>query len=530
VDQIATLFKDCSRWERRTGRLERNFRMGIKIRFLVCLLCILGTGFSLSACGTKKPYPDWTPEINFQPPGEYQVTIFEAENPAPASEARLADPRPNIIFVLTDDQPPHTVAYMPTVKNVLMAEGVNFENGFLTTPLCCPSRASLLSGQYVHNHKVYTNRYPLGGAKKFDDVSTVAVWLREAGYRTGYFGKYLNDYDDLEPYGVVPPGWTDWAVFLARDIGDEDKGNLQYFFDFIMSENGEAVEYPKKKYNFSADVVTNKAVNFVNEAREEPFLLFVSYYNPHSPYVWAPRHEETFRQGWAWEQYRPPSFNEVNISDKPDYIAELKPFSPEEVDITYRQILRSLLSVDDGIASLLKVLEQTGLDDKTIIVFLTDNGLTAGDHRFGFSKNCPYEACIKTPFIVYAPWKYPARTDLSLVANIDLAPTFADLAGASIPDTVDGMSLVPLLESGYTPWRDALLLEHWPTEEGVGAIIPEFYSVRTIEWKYTEYVTGECELYDLINDPYELDNLANQGRYRDIQSELQERLVDLKKD
>ena len=208
---------------------------------------------------------------------------------------------------------------------------------------------------------------------------------------------------------MCPPGWSDWGVFLGNDTGPEEKGNLQYFFDFSMSENGETVVYPKKKYNFGADVVTNKAVNFVNQYRDQPFLLFVSYYNPHSPYIWAPRHDETFRRGWDWEQYRPPNFNEENIRDKPDYIAELEPFSPEEVDITYKQILRSLLSVDDGVASLLNVLEQTGLDENTVIVYITDNGLTAGDHRFGFSKNCPYEACIKTPFIVYAPGRYTPR-------------------------------------------------------------------------------------------------------------------------
>jgi len=493
------------------------------------LVSILTVAFFLSSCGNALEYPDWTPEIDFEPPADYQVTIFEVQDPEPASGARLADPRPNIIFIMTDDQPPQTVAYMPTVKNVLMAEGVNFENGFLTTPLCCPSRASILTGEYAHNHEIYTNRYPMGGAEKFGDISTIAVWMQEAGYRTGYLGKYLNGYSNLEPSGVVPPGWSDWAVFLAKDVS-EDRGNLLYFFNFSMSENGTVVEYPKTKYNFGADIVTDKAVNFINDARDEPFFLIVSYYNPHSPYQWAPRHEDTFRGGWDWEQYRPPNFNEKNIRDKPDYIAELEPFSPEEVDITYKQILRSLLSVDDGVASLLNVLDQTGLDENTIIVYLTDNGLTAGDHRFGFSKNCPYEACIKTPFIVYAPGRYASRTDPSLVANIDLAPTFTDLAGATAPDSVNGMSLVPLLENGSAPWRDALLLEHWPTEEGVGAIIPEFYSVRTMDWKYTEYETGECEMYDLINDPYELENLAEKWKYRDIQAELELRLVELKEE
>jgi arylsulfatase A-like enzyme len=494
------------------------------------IIIILFLIFLLTSCGDRIEYPDWTPEIDFEPPDDYQVTIFEAENPQPASDMRLADQRPNIIFIMTDDQPVQTVAYMPTVKNVLMAEGVNFENGFLTTPLCCPSRASILTGEYVHNHKVFTNRYPMGSALKFDDVSTVAVWMQDAGYRTAFFGKYLNAYDTLEPRGVVPPGWTDWGVFLANDTGPEERGNLQYFFDFSMSENGETVVYPKTKYNFSADIVTGKAVNFVNDNRDQPFMLFVSYYNPHSPYIWAPRHQETFRHEWAWEQYRPPNFNEPNIRDKPDYIADLEPFSPEEVDITYRQILRSLLSVDDGVASLLNVLDQTGLEENTVIVYITDNGLTAGDHRFGFSKNCPYEACIKTPFIVYAPGRYASRTDPNLVANIDLAPTFADLAGAPIPDSVDGVSLVPLLENASAPWRDAILLEHWPTKEGVGSIIPEFYSVRTHQWKYTEYVTGECELYDLVHDPYELQNLANRWKYREIQNELEIRLEELKKE
>ena len=493
------------------------------------LFAMLVVAFLLASCGNQLEYPDWTPEIDFEPPADYHVTIFEAENPVPASEERLADLRPNIVFVITDDQPPQTVAYMPTVKNVLLAEGVNFENAFLTTPLCCPSRASILTGEYAHNHEVYTNRYPMGGAEKFDDLSTIAVWMQEAGYRTGYLGKYLNGYNDLLPIGVVPPGWSDWAVFHAKDVS-EDKGNLLYFFNFSMSENGTIVEYPKTKYNFGADIVTNKAVNFINDARDEPFFLIVSYYNPHSPYQWAPRHNETFRQGWNWEQYRPPNFNEPNIRDKPDYIGELGTFSPEEVDITYKQILRSLLSVDDGVASILNVLEQTGLEENTIVIFITDNGLTAGDHRFGFSKNCPYEACIRTPFIFYAPGMYPPRTDPSLVANIDLAPTFADLAGAQIPASVDGVSLVPLLEGKNTNWRDAILLEHWPTEEGVGSIIPEFYSVRTYTWKYTEYETGECELYDLVNDPYELQNLANKWKYRDIQAELEVRLGELKEE
>ncbi len=493
--------------------------------FFMALIGIL----ILTACApasTPVLYAPPTPVISHPP------TIFDIDIDTPASSARMSDSRPNIIVILTDDQPFHTVDYMPAVKNQLMADGVVFENGFVTTPLCCPSRVSILSGQYVHNHGVYTDRMPLGGAPKFDDTTCMSIWLQEAGYRTAYFGKYLNGYEDIAPYAAVPPGWDVWNAFLGKNINaDDDVGNLQYFFDFSMSENGVAVEYPKSKNNFSADVITNNALAFIRDERDTPFFMMLGYYNPHSPYVSAPRHKDTFRAGddyWDWIQYRPPNFNEEDIRDKPDYIGNLSPLSPEEVDTAHKQILRSLLSVDDGVASIIAALEQAGLDENTIIVYLSDNGLTLGDHRFGVTKNCPYEACVKIPFVVYAPGYYAPRTDMHIVANIDLAPTIAEWAGLSAPDTVDGLSMVPILEDSLSTWREDILFEHWPTEEGVGSMIPEFYSIRTTEWKYTEYSTGEVELYDLVNDPYELQNVAGKREYKEIQAELAMKLQELK--
>jgi arylsulfatase A-like enzyme len=490
----------------------------------LCLLILV----SCAPAAAPTPYNPPTPILSHPP------KIFDVEIPAPASAARFQDPRPNLIFIFTDDQPYHTVDYMPTVKNELLAKGVVFENAFATTPLCCPSRASILSGQYVHNHEVYTNTLPLGGATRFDDTEALSPWIQAAGYRTGYFGKYLNAYEDIQPYGYMPPGWDMWKSFLSKNLTTvEDKGNMQYYFDFSMSENGTPVVYEKSKDNFSADVVTRNALEFIRAARDEPFMLMVSYYNPHSPYISAPRHRDSFRAGedyWDWVQYRPPSFNEADVSDKPDYMAELSPLSPEELDTVHKQILRSLLSVDDGVASVLAALEKAGIQDNTIIIFSTDNGLTLGDHRFGATKNCPYEACLKIPFVVYAPKYYSPRTEKKFAANIDIAPTFAELAGAELPDTVDGLSLVPLLNNPAADWRENILLEHWPTNEGVGAMIPEFYAVRTAEWKYVEYVTGETELYDLINDPYEMENLSDKSKYKDIQSELAATLSTLKQE
>ena len=485
--------------------------------FFLAVIGMLGMG-ACTPAAPATPYAPPTPVISHSP------TIFDIDIDRPASGARMSDSRPNVIVILTDDQPFHTVEYMPAVKNQLMAGGVVFENGFTTTPLCCPSRVSILSGQYAHDHEVYTDRMPLGGAPKFDDTTSMSIWLKEAGYRTAYFGKYLNGYEDLVPHGVVPPGWDEWKAFLGKNLPvDDDIGNLQYFYNFSMSENGTAVEYPKSKVNFSTDVVTNNALTFIRDQRDTPFFMMLGYYNPHSPYISAPRHKDTFRASgdyWDWVQYRPPNFNEEDIRDKPDYIGTLSPFSPVEVDTVHKQILRSLLSVDDGVASIIAALDQAGLGKNTIIIYTSDNGLTLGDHRFGATKNCPYEACIKVPFIVYAPGVYAPRIDAHLVANIDLAPTIAQWAGAAVPESVNGKSMVSLLEDPSSAWRDDILLEHWPTEEGVGSMIPQYSSVRTLEWKYTEYSTGEKELYDLVNDPYELQNLAGEKQYKEIQAGL----------
>lgn len=497
---------------------------------------ILAVAFLLAACNSDNATPalssSQVPEEEANP-APYSTTIFTSDKKINVSQTRLEDPRPNLIFIFTDDQPYHTVEFMPTVRDVLMKHGVNFENGFATTPLCCPSRASILSGEYVHNHKVYTNTWPLGGARKFNDTSTYATWLKEAGYQTGYIGKYLNDYDALEPYGYVPGGWDEWNAFLGKNLHvDDDIGASQFYLDFSVSENGKIVEYSGDNAVFGADLITQKAVDFIVEKSDQPFMLTLAYYNPHSPYFWAERHDSQFRHTGALqaEPYRPPNFMEDDVSDKPQYLQALNPISVEKIDISYKQILRSLLSVDDGVASVLNVLEQTGLSKKTIIFFISDNGLTVGDHRFGLTKNCPYEACARIPFIVYAPSFFPARNDMHLVANIDLAPTFADLSGAVPQGNINGRSLVPLLKNPNADWRDAILIEHWPTEDGVGSKIPEYYAIRTAGWKYIEYTTGEKELYDMVNDPYELNNLAGQPQVTSIQKELELGLRDLKKE
>ena len=496
-----------------------------KILLFSAILLILA--FPITACGSAEPTLESLPALV----APYEATIFDVQVDAKAEQKRLNDPRPNIILIMTDDQPHDTVEFMPTVRDVLLKNGVNFENAFITTPLCCPSRSSILTGMYVHNHKVYTNKAPRGGASIFQDDSTVATWMQDAGYHTAFFGKYLNEYDLLDPLGYVPPGWNEWNVFLDKNVvADDNVGSTLFYLNYSVSNNGEIVEYADDNALFSADMITSESVEFISANRNMPFFMILSYYNPHSPYMWAERHNGQFRLNSALpapDLYRPPNFLEEDISDKPIYLQELSSTTAEAMDISYKQILRSLLSVDDGVASILNVLEKTGLSDNTIIIFMTDNSVTLGNHRLGLSKDCPYEECIRTPFIVYAPSMFPARTDPRIVANIDLVPTFLEMAGSVMPDTVNGVSILALLENMNLPGRDAILIEHWVTEEGYGSRIPDFSAVRTYQWKYVEYSTGEKELYNINDDPYELNNLASIPKYVEVMAELKIQLDEL---
>ncbi len=500
-------------------------RQGSAIFRILLLLFFI---FILNACSPAKPVKK---AVQKKTPTTYHSTIFDLKDASPASSTRLADARPNIIVILTDDQPPSTLAYLPTIKNELMAKGVVFQDGFVTTPLCCPSRASILCGQYAHNHGVLTDKYPLGGAVKFNDKNTVSTAMKSLGYQTAYVGKYLNEYSNLKPSGVVPPGWDEWDVLLGRNNPD-----FNFYYDFSMSENGQVVNYTKSQANYSTDVITKKAVDYIGRQKDAPFFLFLGYFGPHSPYIAASRHKDEFRTGSQFDftPNRPPNFNEADVSKKPSYIQEsIIPTSPETLDAANKQILRALLSVDDGVASILNALHKTGLSQNTVILFLSDNGLTIGEHRFGIDKNCPYDECSHIPYIVYAPGNFTPRIDsVHIVANIDVMPTLIDLAGGKATGKIDGQSLLPLLENMDTSWRKSLLLEHWPdTGEdslGVGAMIPQFSAIRTNEWKYVEYLTGEKELYDLTSDPYELNNLASLSAHSAVQADLANQLQDLK--
>lgn len=419
--------------------------------------------------------------------------------------------RPNIVLVLTDDQSFESLARMPYVSG--RQDWITFDNAFVNVPLCCPSRASILSGQYSHHSGVETNDAGAG----FRDADTFATWLRGTGYRTGLIGKYLNGY----PWGragYVPPGWDDWRAFQRAG-----------YFDYSLIENARSVRRGSAPADYSTDVLARKAAAFI-AAGTDPFLLVVAPFAPHAPRTPAPRHRSAFGDE---EIPAPASLNEGDVSDKPAWVRALDPQRAESMENQRRKQYRSLLAVDDLVRGLFDALRDKGVLDSTVFVFTTDNGYSFGEHRH-VRKTCPYEECVHVPLLV----RYPGQRGISLRAlaqHVDIAATFADLAGVTPTVPQDGRSLVPLLRGERTSWRDAVLLR-WagypggPTAATVGPDIPAFWGLRTARYKYVELETGERELYDLRADPDELDNLASHPSSSGTMARLRELLTELRGD
>lgn len=423
--------------------------------------------------------------------------------------------RPNIILIMTDDQPMHTMDYMPIVQKELIEKGVNFTRAYSTTPLCCPSRASIITGLFAQHTGVLTNR---PGAPAFEkDEETVAVWFQEAGYRTGWLGKYLNNIDVMT-IDYRPPGWDDYQVLWDRDKGYD---HFSFFYGYYLNNNGKLISYGHDAEDYSSDVFTEKAKSFIKDSGEQPFLLIVSYYSPHYPYEAARRHEELFTTDEDWKPHWPPNFIEEDMSDKPEWLRTMR-----KIDYNYaldsdQAMLRSLISVDDGVGEILALLEKRQIRDNTIVVFMSDNGMSVGEHHI-IGKDCPYEECIQIPLVVtYPRLNNVPRNENKFALNIDLASTFLEFANIPNPGGLDGVSLVPLLENPQVKWRDHVFIEHYKDGEaddpsGLSAYIPTYWAIRTDEWKYIEYIHGERELYDMINDRYELDNLASHTEYAEL--------------
>jgi N-acetylglucosamine-6-sulfatase len=449
--------------------------------------------------------------------------------------------RPNIIFVLADDLDLASAQKMPKVNSLLVERGATFEEAFVSYPACCPSRATMLTGLYAHNHGVRGNKRPVGGFEKFRDEGleedTIATRLQEEGYRTALIGKYLNHYPGDDPTHV-PPGWDEWYAKM---------GQFEYY-DYELNENGEVVSYGSEEEDYLTDVLSGHATDFVRRsaAEEDPFFAYVAPIAPHNPATPAERHEGTFAEE---EVPRSPSFGEEDVSDKPSWIQDLSPVAENEgsqIDVHHQERLESMLAVDEMVGSLVEELEAAGELENTYIFFTSDNGYHLGEHRLRQGKKTPYEEAARVPLFVRGPAVPAGSTVEDLALNTDFAPTFADLGGVDGFEA-DGRSLAPLLRGEESPsWRSSVLLEAFldgrsaqgesnvggGDEESAGKNESEgsrmdqtaFAAVRTKTYKYVEHEDGERELYDLQADPYELENVyerADSSLVEDLKARLE---------
>ena len=424
---------------------------------------------------------------------------------------------PSIVLILTDDQRADTLWAMPAVQAELVDRGVTFAEAFAVNPWCCPSRASVLTGQYSHTHGVWRNSPPNGGFTSFEDGSTLATWLHTAGYRTGLFGKYFNGYENN---AYIPPGWDRWVAFSA--------GAYNYF-GYKLNIDGVDRGYGAGAANYSTDVLRDHATTFIRDTPDDQPLFL--YFAPNAPHGTvggsegldglpkaAPRHANSFSD---LPQWRPPSWNEKDVSDKPAHIQALSAIDPDEFR---KQQYKSLLAVDDAVKAIVDTLRATDRLDNTMIVFASDNGMLWGEHRWG-KKVVPYEESIRIPLVVrYDPVtaELPAREDRRLVNTTDIAPTIAEAAAVRAPGA-EGLSLMPILAGSASSWRSDFLVEHL---QGPTALDPieTYCAVRNERYVYVVYGSGERELYDLSTDRYQLTNLAADAAHETTVDGLHARL------
>jgi N-acetylglucosamine-6-sulfatase len=450
--------------------------------------------------------------------------------PATHGQANAAQARPNIVVIETDDQTVESMRVMNNVQARIGARGATFKNSFVNYSLCCPSRATFLTGQYAHNHGVLGNVPPNGGFPRFQELhgdNNLAVWLRNAGYYTAMVGKYLNGYAN-QPR--VLPGWAEW---YATNFNDQD------VYNYKLNENGTVVQYGEDPADFKQDVLTRKAVGFVNRTAPsaQPFFLWLTYTAPHegnwggAPMNYclgvaakpAPRHAHAFDSEPLPQR---PNFNEYDVSDKPAEIRNRPLFGPvwiSELRRMYRCQLGSLLSVDEGVENIVRALVANSELNNTLIIYTSDNGFFNGEHRLSMVKRHIYEESIRVPLMMRGPGIPPGVTIPDLSINADLAPTIVDVANATPALVMDGRSLIPVAQQPGIEQGRALLMESAGYYEQ-----PSYKAIRTQRYMYAEHGTGEKELYDLQNDPFELQSRHNAPAYASVKALLAARLDELR--
>jgi arylsulfatase A-like enzyme len=434
------------------------------------------------------------------------VVLVSRRGSESRSGTRIAESSlPNVVVIVTDDQRAGggSMAAMPKTRAWFKRGGVAFPNAFVSIPLCCPSRSTIFTGQYAHNHGVEVNG-PMS-AKQLDPEATVQRYLQDAGYRTAIFGKYLNGWT------ADPPHFDEWATH---------QGPERRYFGGEWNVNGAQTKIAR----YSTDYIRHKAVSFLRRANaddERPWFLYVAPSAPHFPYVPSEKYAHARVPPWKSD----PAVFERDRSDKPLYVRKRTP-STFAADLrTRRRQLRTQYSLDDLVARLSVAIGKLGESRRTLAFFVSDNGYAWGEHGLlgtDLSKSTPYTESITVPMFARWPGSLPTGLiDRRLVSTVDIAPTILQAAGIR-PDgeyPVDGRSL---LQRSWT--RRETLTEHWHVLEVPGqhptvpedAPGPEWATIRTRSYQYIEdYAANGAvsfrEYYDLRRDPWQLRNLLGDG-------------------
>ncbi|MBN1127318.1 MAG: sulfatase [Sedimentisphaerales bacterium] len=426
----------------------------------------------------------------------------------------------NVVFILSDDHRYDFMGFMnkvPFLKTPNMdrmaAEGAHLQNAFVSTSLCSPSRASILTGQYAHRHGVVDNNTMVPKGTVF-----FPRYLQQIGYQTAFMGKWHMGHDSDESR----PGFDKWISFRGQGV----------YFNPTLNIDGKQV----KKEGHISDILTDYALDWLETGRDldKPFFLYLSHKAVHAMFEPTKRHLGKY-ENEPLPYPKSMANTEENYRGKPDWVKEQRNswhgvdymyHGQMDFDTFYRRYCETLLSVDDSIGRILNGLAEMHLDDSTLVFYMGDNGFCFGEHGL-IDKRHMYEESMRVPLLAWCPELIkPGSKIKQMVQNIDIAPTIMDAAGLKTPNRMDGISFLPLLQGRQVPWRDAVFYEYY--WERNFPHTPTVHGIRTDRYKYIHYhgIWDIDELYDLQNDPEEMDNLIGDPQYADLITEFNKRLFD----
>ena len=419
---------------------------------VVCLLALSVSGIGVASSAGASPAVSRATATTTAPPTA-DPGVSQVGAPATTTAATT---QPNFVFILVDDATYRELPLMPKLQSEIAAHGTTFTHYFDSTPICCPARAGILSGQYNHNNKVLDN----GSADKFDGDNQLARWLQTAGYQTSIIGKYLNKFPCVDK-SEIPKGWTHWQQACRANAGE---------YNYTINDNGKKVKYGSKPKDYQVDVETGRMVKTIGDfsKSKKPFFIYVTPPSPHGPIQVPKRYKKTPVTIPA----KSPAFNEKDMSDKP-WLHGLKPFSKKlikKIDQSEVRRMRMNLALDDMVDASVKALQAAGKLDNTVILVTNDNGFMRGEHRMKWGKGVPYyEAVNSGPLYIRGPGFPVGAVNPALVGNIDIAPTLVALGHAKAKRVIDGVNMMAAVKDPASFDNRAFYhwLPQWGTVSGV---------------------------------------------------------------